>query len=43
VDVQLDKLIPREGRKTLKIKSAVRIGKPYRQIIYRVKQLGPCP
>jgi len=30
---QLDKLIPREERKTLKIKTAVRIGKPYRQII----------
>jgi nucleotide-binding universal stress UspA family protein len=30
---QLDKLIPREGRKTLKIKTAVRIGKPYQQII----------
>ncbi len=30
---QLDKLIPLEGRKTLKIKTAVRIGKPYRQII----------
>jgi nucleotide-binding universal stress UspA family protein len=30
---QLDKLIPPEGRKTLKIKTAVRIGKPYRQII----------
>jgi nucleotide-binding universal stress UspA family protein len=30
---QLDKLIPPEGRKTLKIKTAVRIGKPYQQII----------
>ncbi|SRR5712692_1874091 len=30
---QLDKLIPQEGRKTLKIKTAVRIGKPYQQII----------
>ncbi len=30
---QLDKLIPPEGRETLKIKTAVRIGKPYRQII----------
>jgi len=30
---QLDKLIPLEGRKTCKIKTAVRIGKPYRQII----------
>lgn len=30
---QLNKLIPPERRKTLKIKTAVRIGKPYRQII----------
>ncbi len=30
---QLDKLIPLEGRKNLKVKTAVRIGKPYRQII----------
>ena len=30
---QLDKLIPPERRKTLKIKTAVRIGKLYRQII----------
>jgi nucleotide-binding universal stress UspA family protein len=30
---QLDKLIPQEGRKTLKIKTRVRIGKPYMQII----------
>jgi nucleotide-binding universal stress UspA family protein len=30
---QLDKLIPTEARNTLKIKTAVRIGKPYRQII----------
>ncbi len=30
---QLDKLIPPTGRKTLKIKTAVRIGKPYQQII----------
>jgi len=30
---QLDQLIPPEGRKALKIKTAVRIGKPYRQII----------
>ena len=30
---QLDKLIPPEGRKTLSIKTAVRIGKPYQQII----------
>jgi nucleotide-binding universal stress UspA family protein len=30
---QLDKLIPPEGRKTLKVKTAVRIGKPYRQIV----------
>jgi len=30
---RLDQLIPQEGRKTLKIKTAVRIGKPYWQII----------
>jgi nucleotide-binding universal stress UspA family protein len=30
---QLDKLIPQEVRKTLKIKTAVRIGKPYQQVI----------
>jgi nucleotide-binding universal stress UspA family protein len=30
---QLDKLIPQEGHKTLKIKTAARIGKAYRQII----------
>jgi nucleotide-binding universal stress UspA family protein len=30
---QLDKLIPPEARETLKIKTAVRIGKPYQQII----------
>ncbi len=30
---QLDRLIPPEGRKSLKIKTAVRIGKPYAQII----------
>jgi nucleotide-binding universal stress UspA family protein len=30
---QLDKLIPPEARKNLKIKTAVRIGKPYQQII----------
>jgi len=30
---QLDRLIPSEARKTLKIKTAVRIGKPYEQII----------
>lgn len=30
---QLDKLIPPEARKTLKIKTLVRIGKPYQQII----------
>ena len=30
---QLDRLIPPEERKTLKIKTAVRIGKPYAQII----------
>jgi nucleotide-binding universal stress UspA family protein len=30
---QLDKLIPQEGRKTFKIRRAVRTGKPYMQII----------
>ncbi len=30
---QLDKLIPPERRETLKIKAAVRVGKPYQQII----------
>ena len=30
---RLDRLIPLEGRKALKIKTAVRIGKPYAQII----------
>jgi nucleotide-binding universal stress UspA family protein len=30
---QLDKLIPEERRKTLKIRTAVRIGKPYQEII----------
>ena len=30
---KLEKLIPSEGRKTLKIRTAVRIGKPYEQII----------
>ena len=30
---QLEKLIPPEGRETLKIETAVRIGKPYQQII----------
>ncbi len=30
---QLDKLIPAEARKTLKIKTVVRVGKPYQQII----------
>ena len=30
---RLDQLIPQEGRKTLKIKTAVHIGKPYWQII----------
>ena len=33
---QLDKLIPERVRKTLKIKTAVRIGKPYQQIIQLV-------
>ena len=35
---QLDKLIPPEWRKTLKIKTAVRIGKPYQQIIQFAQQ-----
>jgi len=30
---QLDKLIPPEGRKTVKVRMAVRVGKPYQQII----------
>jgi len=30
---QLDKLIPPEGRKTVKVRTAVRTGKPYQQII----------
>ena len=30
---QLEKLIPSKESKTLKIKTAVRIGKPYQQII----------
>jgi nucleotide-binding universal stress UspA family protein len=30
---QLNKLIPQEGRETLKIKTAVRVGKPYQPII----------
>ena len=30
---QLDKLIPQERRQTLKIKTAVRVGSPYRQIV----------
>ena len=30
---RLDKLIPAEGRKTVRIKTAVRTGKPYQQII----------
>jgi nucleotide-binding universal stress UspA family protein len=30
---QLDKLIPQEGRKTFKIRRAVRMGRPYMQII----------
>jgi len=33
VTEQLDKLIPPERRKTLKIRTAVRVGKPYREII----------
>jgi nucleotide-binding universal stress UspA family protein len=35
---QLDKLIPPEWRETLKIKTAVRIGKPYQQIIRFAEQ-----
>jgi nucleotide-binding universal stress UspA family protein len=35
---QLDQLIPPEWRKTLKIKTAVRIGKPYQQIIQFAEQ-----
>ena len=35
---QLEKLIPTEARKALKIKTAVRIGKPYRQIIQFVEE-----
>jgi len=35
---RLDKLIPPEARKTLKIKTAVRIGKPYREIIQLVME-----
>jgi nucleotide-binding universal stress UspA family protein len=34
----LDKLIPPETRKTLKIKTAVRMGKPYQQIIELAQQ-----
>jgi nucleotide-binding universal stress UspA family protein len=33
VTEQLDKLIPPERRKTLKIRTAVRVGKPYREIM----------
>jgi nucleotide-binding universal stress UspA family protein len=36
---QLDKLIPPEARKSLKIKTAVRIGKPYRQIIQLAEEM----
>lgn len=35
---QLDRVIPPEARKTLKIKIAVRIGKPYQQIIKLAKE-----
>jgi nucleotide-binding universal stress UspA family protein len=38
---QLDKLIPPEWRKTLKIKTAVRIGKPYQQIIQFAERWRP--
>ncbi len=36
---QLEKLISPEDRKTLKVKTAVRIGKPYRQIIQLAAEL----
>jgi len=36
---QLDKLIPTKERKKLKIKTAVRIGKPYQQIIQFAQEL----
>ncbi|MGA9383552.1 MAG: universal stress protein, partial [Candidatus Sulfotelmatobacter sp.] len=35
---KLDKLIPQAKRKTLKIKTVVRTGKPYQQIIQLVKE-----
>ncbi len=37
---RLDELIPPELRKTLKVKTAVRIGKPYRQIIQLALEEG---
>jgi nucleotide-binding universal stress UspA family protein len=36
---QLDHLIPPEARKNLKIKTAVRVGKPYQQIIQLAEQM----
>jgi nucleotide-binding universal stress UspA family protein len=38
---QLDKLIPPERRKTLKIKTAVRTGKPYTEIIRYAQEAQP--
>ena len=38
---QLEQLIPAEVRKTLKTRSAVRVGKPYEQIIEFAKQAHP--
>jgi nucleotide-binding universal stress UspA family protein len=35
---QLDKLIPAEKRKTLKVRTAVRIGKPYQRIVEYAEQ-----
>ena len=35
---QLERLIPREKHKTLKLKTAVRIGKPYQQIIQHAQE-----
>ncbi len=38
VSKQLDQLIPQEDRKALKLKTAVRFGKPYQQIIQLVRE-----
>ena len=38
---QLEQLIPAEERKTLKVRFAVRVGKPYEQIIQFAKQAHP--